>query len=136
MGRALAHSTLKLALSLAVLVGLCTVQVRISYYLSLAGIACAGAYLLLADAVGCAADLKSGLGDTARALQLEDWSLLPLVLFVPVSVAAVGTHPRIPKVVALVWLIVCLPLLCWCGIETEVAAVVRCGSGRIQARTP
>lgn len=107
-----------------------------SYYLFAAGILCAAAYLLLTNAAGCAADVKGGLGNTATASKLENWSLLPFVLFAPISIAAVGTHPRVPKVVALLWILTCLPVLWWFGIEAEAAAVVRCGSSRILDRSP
>lgn len=52
-------------------------------------VACCAVYYWLSSAAGCAADLKGGTwGDPARALELESFSLLPLITALALAVIA------------------------------------------------
>ncbi len=102
-----------------------TVRARISIALGLLVLVCGAAFCLLLHKAGCVGDLKIGRGDVLLALVLEDWSMVPFGLTVPLSVGAVLIHPRCPNVVAAICLIV-WPLLWWLGSEVETAAVINC----------
>jgi hypothetical protein len=106
-------------------------RARISYAVLVLTTLCAAIYIVLANAAGCAGDVKSGLGDPAKALELENLSLVPYMLAVPTGVFGILVHPRIRKVVPILCLFMCvLPLLWWFGAKVEVAGILRCGSAQ------